>query len=146
MYAIRSYYDYGSDPTFVFCSATVANPGPLAEDLTGLCVEPVLTSGAPTGPRHFLFLNPEGSPGTAAIRLLRECLERGLRTIVYAKSRKMTELLAIWAAEKSGEFRDRISAYRAGFLPEERREIEARMNAGELLAVISTSALSYNFV
>ncbi len=132
---------YGSDPTFVFCSATVANPGPLAEDLTGLCVEPVLVSGAPTGPRHFLFLNPEGSPGTAAIRLLRECLERGLRTIVYAKSRKMTELLAIWAAEKSGEFRDRISAYRAGFLPEERREIEARMNAGELLAVISTSAL-----
>jgi len=132
---------YGSDPTFIFCSATVANPGPLAEDLTGLCVTPVLRSGAPTGPRHFLFLNPEGSPGTAAIRLLRECLEQGLRTIVYAKSRKMTELLAIWAAEKSGAFRDRISAYRAGFLPEERREIEARMTSGELLAVISTSAL-----
>ncbi|EPR44053.1 DEAD/DEAH box helicase domain protein [Desulfovibrio sp. X2] len=132
---------YGSEPTFVFCSATVANPAELAEDLTGLCVTPVLTSGAPTGGRHFLFVNPEGSPGTAAIRLLRECLDRGLRTIVYAKSRKMTELIAIWAAEKSGQYKDRISAYRAGFLPEERREIEARMTSGELLAVISTSAL-----
>ncbi|EPR34406.1 DEAD/DEAH box helicase domain protein [Alkalidesulfovibrio alkalitolerans DSM 16529] len=132
---------YGSSPTFVFCSATVGNPVELSEGLSGLCVSPVLASGAPTGSRHVLFVNPEASPATAAIRLLKECLERGLRTIVYAKSRRMTELIALWAAEKSGEFKGRISAYRAGFLPEERREIEGRMASGELLAVISTSAL-----
>jgi len=132
---------YGANPTFVFCSATVGNPGELAKDLTGLETSVITASGAPQGARHVVFLNPLDSPATAAIHLLRAALTRGLKTIVYAKSRKMTELISIWAAEKSGEFKEKISAYRAGFLPEERREIEARMTSGELLAVVSTSAL-----
>jgi DEAD/DEAH box helicase domain-containing protein len=132
---------YGSDPTFVFCSATVGNPAELCRLLTGLEPVPVTESGAPAGARHMVFLNPEDSPATAAIQLLQAALARGLKTIVYAQSRRMTELIALWAAEKSGEYKGRISAYRAGFLPEERRDIEARMAGGELQAVISTSAL-----
>ncbi|WP_450091455.1 DEAD/DEAH box helicase [Pseudodesulfovibrio thermohalotolerans] len=132
---------YGASPTFVFCSATIGNPAELCRMLTGLDVHPILESGAARGGRHMVFINPDASPSKAAIQLLRAALARGLRTIVYCQSRKMTELISIWASEHSGEFRDRISAYRAGFLPEERREIESRMADGDLLAVISTSAL-----
>ncbi|HEU6436209.1 MAG TPA: DEAD/DEAH box helicase [Nitratidesulfovibrio sp.] len=159
---------YGAHPTFVFCSATVGNPGELAANLTGLggtfdeeytagegdavplrgagqspasAIQVITESGAPQGLRHFVFVNPDDSPSTAAIQLLRAALARGLRTIVYCQSRRMTELISMWAAEKAGPYRDRISAYRAGFLPEERRDIEARMAGGDLLAVISTSAL-----
>ncbi|MHC1753367.1 DEAD/DEAH box helicase [Humidesulfovibrio sp.] len=132
---------YGSDPSFVFCSATVGNPAELCQLLTGIEPVALTESGAPAGGRHMVFLNPEDSPATAAIQLLQAALSRGLKTIVYAQSRRMTELIALWASEKSGPFKDKISAYRAGFLPEERRDIEARMAAGDLLAVISTSAL-----
>ncbi len=132
---------YGSEPTFIFSSATVGNPAELCAELTGLPVTAVTESGAARARRHVLFLNPEESPSGAAIQLLQAGLEQGLRTIVYTQSRKMTELIALWAAERSGKFKGRISAYRAGFLPAERREIEARMTSGELLAVISTSAL-----
>ncbi len=132
---------YGTSPTFVFSSATVANPEQLVYQLTGLEAESIVESGAPRGSRHILFINPESGPAQTAILLLKAALHRGLRTIVYTQSRKMTELIAIWAAEQSGELADRISAYRAGFLPAERREIEARLVSGDLLAVISTSAL-----
>ena len=132
---------YGSDPAFVMCSATIGNPGELAENLTGLKCELVTESGAPRGKRHFVFLNPEGSPSTVAIQLLKSALARGLRTIVYCQSRRMTELISMWVKDKAGPYKDCISAYRAGFLPEERRDIEARMERGELLAVITTSAL-----
>jgi len=132
---------YGSSPAYVFCSATVGNPAELCRLLTGLDAQPVTESFAPAGARHMVFLNPEDSPAGAAIQLLQAALSRGLKTIVYAQSRRMTELISLWASEKSGPYKDRISAYRAGFLPEERRDIEARMASGELLAVISTSAL-----
>ena len=137
---------YGARPTYVFCTATVGNPGELAAGLMGeaeTAESPVVItrSGAPRGPRHFVFLNPEQSPATAAIDLLKAALARNLRTIVYCRSRRMTELVSLWAGSQSGPYRDRISAYRAGFLAEERRSIEARMASGELLAVVSTSAL-----
>jgi DEAD/DEAH box helicase domain-containing protein len=76
-----------------------------------------------------------------AILLLKAALHRKLRTIVYTQSRKLTELIALWAANQSGDFANRISAYRAGFLAEERRDVESRLSKGDLLAVISTSAL-----
>jgi DEAD/DEAH box helicase domain-containing protein len=132
---------FGADPSFVFSSATVGNPGELARQLAGVEAEVVTESGAPQGRRHFLFLNPLEGASKAVIQLLRAALHRGLRTIVYSQSRKMTELLSVWVQEGAGEYKERISAYRAGYLPEERRQIEARMHSGELLAVISTSAL-----
>jgi DEAD/DEAH box helicase domain-containing protein len=132
---------YGASPNFVFSSATVAEPAILARQLTGLAVEQITQSGAPRGKRHIVFINPETGPAQTAILLLKAALPRGLRTIVYTQSRKLTELIALWAANQAGEFAHRISAYRAGFLPGERREIEARLASGDLLAVISTSAL-----
>lgn len=138
---IRICAHYGAQPTFVFSSATVGNPGALARQLTGLAVSAVADSGAPRGKRHLVFMDPADGPARGAIHLLKAALHRGLRTIVYTQSRKMTELIALWASNQAGQFADRISAYRAGFLPGERREIEARLASGELLAVITTSAL-----
>lgn len=132
---------YGSDPVYVFCSATVANPVQLVRQLTGLDAIAVTRSGAPQGRRHVIMLNPVDGPVQATLQLLKAALQRGLRTIVYTQSRKLTELLAMWVGEKRGDFKDKISAYRAGLLPEERREIERKLAGGELLAVISTSAL-----
>ncbi len=124
---------YGAAPTFVFCSATVGNPAQLAEQLSGLKIKLVTESSAPRGNKHIVFINPENGPVQTAILLLKAALTRGLRTIVYTQSRKLTELIAIWAGNQAGPLADRISAYRAGFLPEERRDIEARLTKGELL-------------
>ena len=132
---------FGASPAYLFSSATIGNPGELAHLLTGLPVEVVTQSGAPSGKRHFLFVNPLEGAANTAILLLKAALARNLRTIVYSQSRKMTELIALWAAQKAGPMAARISAYRSGFLPEERRDIEARMASGELLAVVTTSAL-----
>jgi len=132
---------YGVSPTFVFSSATVANPAQLTRQLTGLEVITVDKSSAPRGRRHLVFLNPMLGPARAAIVLLKAALAKGLRTIVYTRSRKLTELIALWARNESGAFAERISAYRAGLLPDERRDIEARLASGDLLAVITTSAL-----
>ena len=132
---------YGARPTLVCCSATISNPAQLVRQLTGLDAVAVSRSGAPRGRRHVVFVNPVEGPVPAAIALLKAALHRGLRTIVYTQSRKLTELMAMWVSTGAGAFAHRISAYRAGFLPEERRQIEGRLASGELLAVISTSAL-----
>lgn len=132
---------HGSNPTFVCSSATIANPEELASSLTGLPVTAVLEGAAAAPPRHMLLMNGVDGAARKAIGLLQEALRLGLRTIVYCKSRRMTELIALWAGQREGGMSERISAYRAGFLPEERREIEARLSSGDLLAVVSTSAL-----
>ncbi|MBD5641150.1 MAG: DEAD/DEAH box helicase, partial [Desulfovibrio sp.] len=136
---------YGASPTYIFCTATLGNPEELAARLMGKPEDapPSLIdkSGAPSGKRHFLFINPDLASSTCAIDILKRCLEQNLRTIVYCQSRRMAELISVWAGADSGQWRDRISSYRAGYLPEERREIEAKMASGELMAVVSTSAL-----
>ncbi len=132
---------FGGHPQFVLSSATVGNPGQLASDLLSREVAVVSHSGAPRGTRHFVFIDPMQSAAHAACQLLEAALKRGLRTIVYTQARKMTELIFIWTRDRLGHLRDKLTSYRAGFLPEERREIEARLTGGELLGVISTSAL-----
>jgi DEAD/DEAH box helicase domain-containing protein len=132
---------YSISPIFVFSSATVANPVQLVRQLSDLSVESIDQNSAPRGRRHLVFLNPTLGPARTAILLLKAALARGLRTIVYTQSRKLTELISIWAGNESGRLGAKISAYRAGLLPHERREIEARLVSGDLLAVITTSAL-----
>lgn len=132
---------YGSGPQFIACSATIANPEELAERLTGLSFKAVTDSGAPQSGRHFIFINPLESPYTEATRLFIECLRAGLKTIVFTKARKITELIYRWTVERAPDLTPFVSPYRAGFLPSERREIERRLFSEELLGVISTSAL-----
>ncbi len=133
---------YGSDPVFIACSATIANPAELAENLTGIPFNPIIQSGAPQGGKHFVFINPEkNSPYTQATWLFIECLKAGLKTIVFTKSRKITELIYNWTRDRIPAFKHLISPYRSGFLPRERREIEAKLFQEDLRGVVSTSAL-----
>ena len=132
---------YGADPVFVFCSATIANPADLCCRLTGLDVGVVDRAGAPAGTKEVVLMRGMDGAARTAIDLIHAALHRNLRTIVYTQSRKITELIAIWASGRAKKLRDRISAYRAGFLPEERRDIETRLATGDLLCVVSTSAL-----
>lgn len=132
---------YGASPQIIACSATIANPKAFAEKLTGLPFEAVTESGAPRSGRHFIFLNPNTSPYTLAAKLFLDCIDGGFRTLAFTQARKITELLHAWVLKDRPDLRGKVSSYRAGFLPEERREIEAKLVSGDLLGVISTSAL-----
>ncbi|MBU2551006.1 MAG: DEAD/DEAH box helicase [Proteobacteria bacterium] len=132
---------YGGRPTFVLSSATIGNPDRFARALTGLNCEAVTQSGAPTSGKHFLFVNPDAGPAVAAARIFARAIQDGLRTIAFTQARKLTELMHRWVAQMVPALSGKLSSYRAGFLPEERREIERKLGTGELLGVISTSAL-----
>ncbi|MEW6516383.1 MAG: DEAD/DEAH box helicase [candidate division FCPU426 bacterium] len=128
-------------PTFVASSATMANAREFLENLSGLPFSVIEQSGAPRQGRHVILLDPKGSPYAEAAAVLQECLEHNVKTILFTKSRKIAELIQIWVREASPRHGERIAAYRAGYLPEERRRIEQRLFRDELAAVISTSAL-----
>jgi DEAD/DEAH box helicase domain-containing protein len=142
---------YGSDPRFILSSATLANPAEFAGRLCGVPFHTVSADGAPRGSRRFVLYNPfpdgctEGSFHRDAAAVLVECVRQGVQTLAFTGSRKMTELVALWAREGVVRERiasaDEIAAYRAGYLPEERREIEDRLKSGSLAAVVSTNAL-----
>ena len=132
---------YDSSPNFILSSATIGNPAEMAHMLLGMQAEVVADSTAPQARRHFIFMNPYDSPAYTACQLLEAALKRGLRTIVYTQSRKMSELIYVWTRGRLGTLADRLSSYRAGYLAEERREIETQLTEGSLLGVIATSAL-----
>jgi DEAD/DEAH box helicase domain-containing protein len=132
---------YGSKPQFILLSATVNNPQEFGERLIEEKIEVFDASGSPKSGQHFLFLNPETSPNFSAARLFVHCVQSGFRTIAFTQSRKVTELIHVWVSQLSPGLRSKISSYRAGFMPEERREIERRLARGDLLGVVSTSAL-----
>jgi len=131
----------GTDPICITCSATIGNPQELASRLLNRPFHAVTDNGAPMAARHFVFLNPSESPNTVAARLLQMSVIKQFRTIVFTRARVITELIYRWATQNRRELRDRISSYRAGYLPEERRQIEASLHSGELFGVVSTSAL-----
>jgi len=132
---------YGASPQFILLSATIGNAGEFSGRLIDDSVEMVGKSGAPQAEKHFLFLNPWDNAATVASQMLEAAMKRGLRTIVYTKSRRMTELIHLWTSPRLGPLAGKLSSYRAGFLPEERRQIEQRLSSGSLLGVVSTSAL-----
>ena len=142
---------YGSDPRFVLSSATLANPLEFSERLTGLPCTLINRDGSPRGKKHFLFCNPyfDGAGTLSTHQETRELflffLRRHLQTLCFTVSRKMAELIAQWAKKSVREsdpgLAERIAAYRAGYLPEERRDLENRLKRGTLLGVTSTNAL-----
>ena len=132
---------YGSRPAYMTSSATIGNPEHLAGALANRPFHTVSENGAPAAARHVMFVNPAESPQVLAARLLRMSVRSGLRTIVFTRARVITELIYRSATQRHPELREVISSYRAGYLPEERRQIEAALHSGELLGVVSTSAL-----
>jgi len=138
---LRVAASHGARPRIVAASATIANPGELAAALTGRSFQVVESDAAPRPRRHVQLYQPDGSSYTMAARLFRASVGRGLRTIAFTKARRVTELLHTWVTQAEPALGPKVSSYRAGFLPEERREIERRLFSGDLVGVISTSAL-----
>ena len=142
---------YGSEPQFVLASATIANPAELADSLLGEPAAVVDSDAAPATERTIALWNPElidaelGVRASAlgdASRLLASLVSNGLRTICFAKSRKAVELIHRFASDRlDTDAAGRIAPYRAGYTPTQRREIEQRLMAGELLGVTATDAL-----
>jgi DEAD/DEAH box helicase domain-containing protein len=142
---------YGAEPQFVLASATIANPGELAQRLLGLDVTVIADDTAPRAERTIALWNPElldvelglrASPLGEASRLAAELVQRGLRTICFAKSRKAAELVHRMTVDRvDAETAARLAPYRAGYTPQQRREIERRLVEGELLGVSATDAL-----
>ena len=146
---------YGAEPRFVLASATIANPGELAERLTGLPFELLDDDGAPRAGREIAMWNPpvieqrtmtRRSPVSEAADLLVELVSRGVRTICFMRSRRGIELINRFASDElvrrgQSGMADRIAPYRAGYTPQQRREIESQLASGDLLAVAATDAL-----
>jgi DEAD/DEAH box helicase domain-containing protein len=138
---LRLCHGLGADPRLVASSATAGNAGEFAERLTGESFHWIQGSGAPREGRHLLLVQPESSPYTASLQLLIALLRQGQKTIVFTKARRITELLFKWLRSQEPELARLVASYRAGFLPEERRQIERDLFSGRLRGVISTSAL-----
>lgn len=145
---------YGSQPQYICSSATIANPRELAEALLDRPVTLVDRDGAPRGPRRFVLWNPpfidEGkvqrrSPNVEAQALMVQLLRERVQTIAFTRARVTAELLYRYVQDEltrlSPSLANAVRAYRGGYLPEERRQIERQLFSGELLGVTSTNAL-----
>jgi len=144
---------YGATPQFVFCSATIANPVELAQGLLGETVSAVTQSGAPQGERRLLLWNPpvinpdlgiRASARSQTNRIARLVTRSGLKSVVFARSRLMVEVLTKYLKDvfdKDPRRAPRVAAYRGGYLPTERRATERLLRAGNIDCVVSTSAL-----
>jgi DEAD/DEAH box helicase domain-containing protein len=142
---------YGAEPVVLLASATLANPAELARSLTGREALVVDSDTAPRAEREIVLWNPpvldadlgrRASALAEASRLMATLVADGRRTICFAKSRKAAELVHRFTAERVGKpLAARLSPYRAGYTREQRREIEQRLVAGDLLGVTATDAL-----
>lgn len=143
---------YGADPTFVLASATIGNPARHAGALTGLDVEAVVEDGSPRGPLDIALWQPPFLDEDAGVRrstigeageLLASLVGAEVQTLVFTKSRRAAEVVAVIARDRlDGQpLADAVASYRAGYLPEERRELERQLTSGELLGIAATEAL-----
>ncbi|GAB4008526.1 DEAD/DEAH box helicase [Nocardioides ultimimeridianus] len=149
---------YGAEPVFVLASATVAEPEVAAARLTGLPVTAVTDDCSPRGATAIALWEPpltehtgeQGAPvrrpaTSETAELLTDLVLNDVRTLAFVRSRRGVETVAMraseWLAEVDPELRDRVAAYRGGYLPEERRALEADLRAGRLLGMAATNAL-----
>ncbi|HKY59056.1 MAG TPA: DEAD/DEAH box helicase [Aeromicrobium sp.] len=158
---------YGSNPQFVLASATMSDPAGVAGRLTGLEVAAVCDDASPRAARRVVLWQPPlirdappegdgvptgGAPTEVrrsvtaeAADLLTDLVVAGTRTLVFVRSRRGAELVAgatqRLLAEVDPALPTRVATYRGGYLPEERRELEARLRSGDLLGLATTNAL-----
>jgi DEAD/DEAH box helicase domain-containing protein len=141
---------YGATPRFICTSATIANPVELAERLIEQPVTLIDDNGAPRGARQVILVNPPLLDAERGIRrsatletadLAARCIDADLQTIVFGRARQTTELLLTYVRERAPGRRNAIRGYRGGYLPTERRTIEAGLRGGAVCAVVATNAL-----
>lgn len=144
---------YGASPQFILCSATIGNPQAHAQALIEDRVHAITESGAPTGDKHVLLWNPpvvnadlglRASARSQSNRIARIAIKSGLKTLVFAQSRLMVEVLTKYLKDifdHDPRKPARIRAYRGGYLPTERRQAERAMRQGRIDGIVSTSAL-----
>jgi DEAD/DEAH box helicase domain-containing protein len=145
---------YGADPTFFFASATIGNPGELASALCGLDVEQIVDDASPRAERVLacwqrpLLDEHSGARASANLEtahLVSRFVRAGHQTLAFTRSRRGAELVAQHARRQLSEtdpaLADRVAAYRAGYLPEERRALEHDLTSGRLLGIAATNAL-----
>ncbi len=144
---------YGSNPQFICCSATIANPDELAGRIIGRPVKLVDNNGAPSGEKHFVMYNPpvvnkelgiRRSAIKEAARLAADILRHKVQTIVFAHFRLYVEIVLTYLQRRlKGDFGEgiEVAGYRGGYLPNERRRIEQGLRSGEITGVVSTNAL-----
>jgi len=144
---------YGASPQFILCSATIGNPQAHAQALIEERVHAITESGAPTGDKHVLLWNPpvvnadlglRASARSQSNRIARIAIKSGLKTLVFAQSRLMVEVLTKYLKDifdHDPRKPARIRAYRGGYLPTERRQAERAMREGRIDGIVSTSAL-----
>lgn len=144
---------YGSDPIFICCSATIANPAELASRITGAEVKLIDNNGAPTAKKHIIFYNPPLVNKELGIRrsslleaegLAETLIRNNVQTIVFTRSRLNVEVLVTYLKDiyhGSSEGDRRVRGYRGGYLPNLRREIERGLREGSITGVVSTNAL-----
>jgi DEAD/DEAH box helicase domain-containing protein len=146
---------YGSDPVFICCSATINNPAELAGQIVGSDLKLIDLNGAPSGEKHIILYNPPLVDPVQGIRrgvvleskrIASEFLKEKIKTIVFARSRVRTELIASYINKVlrnhyNDNKRIKVEPYRGGYLPGERRAIEKGLRSGEIQGVVSTTAL-----
>lgn len=144
---------YGSNPQFICCSATIANPAELASKVIGSEVVLIDNNGAPSDKKHMIFYNPPVVNRELGIRkssmletrkLAEMLIKNDIQTIVFTRSRLSVEVLVTYLKGISrGKMScgERVRGYRGGYLPNLRREIEHGLRSGEITGVVSTNAL-----
>jgi DEAD/DEAH box helicase domain-containing protein len=145
---------YHSDPQIILSSATIANPQEHAKKLTGKEFELISNDGSPRGKKSFVFWNPPFINPQKTIRrsthqetkdLLTVSVMKNLQTLCFTTSRQMAELITRWTKDdlkrRNPKLYGSVTAYRAGYLPQERRDIENRLKNKELIGLVSTNAL-----
>jgi len=155
---------YGASPQFICSSATIANPREHAERVCGEPMQLVDNDGSPRGPKRFVLWNPpplksaatgdpsnwriggdRRSPIGEAVELMTSLVKEGVQTIAFVRTRLASELIFKDCRDRlrpvSRKLAESVHAYRGGYLPEERREIEQKLANGEILGVSSTNAL-----
>ncbi|MCL2281617.1 MAG: DEAD/DEAH box helicase [Dehalococcoidia bacterium] len=145
---------YGSSPQFILCSATIDNPAEHATNLTGLPFTLVDDDGSPKGGKDFIFWNPplvdsvtgkRRSANAEAADLSSQLISEGIRSICFARTRRLSELLANYIRDRlidvAPDYASRVKTYRAGYLADVRRQIERELACGELIGVVATNAM-----
>lgn len=141
---------YGSDPQFILSSATLANPDEFSRKLVGKDFHFISEDSSPSGKKYFVLYNPYVEWGELSVHqetknLFKLMVINNLQTLCFAISRKMAEILVMWSRKELNEERpdlvEKITAYRAGYLADDRRKIENGLKNGDLVGVTCTNAL-----